>query len=95
MASLWHWAASTHAGREAQVLKGPWKWIMKGGAASVRDPTAGYAPVYCTGHADGSVRLWDAQVRHPACRGRPGLKVTSTAPALPALASLEALGTTA
>ena len=63
MNSLWEWAASPGNRMDAEALDGPWRWLVSGGRPPKRDARAASAALYCTGHADGTVRLWDTQVR--------------------------------
>jgi hypothetical protein len=62
MTGLWEWAASSSNRADAEALDGPWRWLVSGGRPPRRDKQAAVAALYCTGHADGSVRLWDTQV---------------------------------
>lgn len=73
MNGLRQWASNSKQTQASTADKEAWAWVVEGGLPSVphgNSSTTGtggdsYAMLYCTGHSDGSVRLWDmhGQVR--------------------------------
>ena len=75
MSGLRQWAAAAKHTQPSAADKQGWSWVVEGGLPSVPHTSShagshsgdSYANVYCTGHSDGSVRLWDmhGQVQLP------------------------------
>jgi hypothetical protein len=53
----------------AQQQKLRWQWITDGGKAAKPSSSSSYSLLYCTGHADGRVRLWDMYGEVPLLLG--------------------------
>lgn len=86
MTSLRDWSSTNKAAPTASdaTSHSPWRWIVDGGRPSKPDTRPAYGVVYCTGHQDGCVQLWDMYTHVPMLLG-----------AVPSTAASKALGSRA
>lgn len=84
MTSLQAWASSNRS----QAAQPSCSWILTGGTAAKpatsSSTSSSYATLYCTGHADGGVALWEMHSEAPRLLG--------AAPSSSARQALEAQG---
>jgi hypothetical protein len=82
MSGLRQWAASNkQAAAPGEADKQAWQWVVQGGqpaapptdSSSRHQPgissSSSYATLYCTGHSDGAVHLWDMHGQAPSLLG--------------------------
>lgn len=76
MNGLREWAASSKQTQRAAADKHLWDWVVQGGRPAMPDNNnnnnnsgSSYATLYCTGHSDGAVRLWDMHAQAPQLLG--------------------------